>query len=60
MFHPTSWECWNKKHINVIGLVFYDEKWKMYVFAPGMDTIYSVSCMQDIIHFIGQLKPPET
>jgi hypothetical protein len=51
------WVCNNTKHDEVLGLIEYYEPWKQYVFSATDNTmIFSVSCLQDIIHFIGQLK----
>lgn len=48
--------CYNTKWGDELGCVEYDDGWKMYTFNPEPMIMLSVSCMQDIIHFIGQLK----
>lgn len=54
--HPV-WECVNIKHGDALGTVSFYDTWNQYVFSASDNTmIFSVSCMQDIIHFIGQLK----
>ncbi len=52
--HP-NYICWNNKNYDSLGVVEYGA-WKRYIFAPDMNTEFSVDCLQDIIHFIGQLK----
>jgi hypothetical protein len=53
----TIWLCRNHQDGVILGWVEHHKPWKQYVFAPRDGTmIFSVSCLQDIIHFIGQLK----
>ena len=51
-----SYECVNNRHGDILGKVTYEYSWKQYIFEPEPDTTFSVDCLQDIIHFIGQLK----
>jgi len=50
------YKCINNRAKDTLGTVDWDEAWRQWVFCPEKDTIYSVSCMADISHFIGQLK----
>lgn len=49
------YQCKNNKSGDNLGFVEYDRRWKLHTFNPSPHTVFSVSCMQDIIHFIGQL-----
>lgn len=50
-----SWECRNKKHGYLLGLVHWASAWKQYCYYPEADTMYSRDCLEDIIDFIKQL-----
>ena len=42
----------NTKNEDVLGYIYYEQKWNQYVFTSQPDIIFSVSCLQDIIDFI--------
>jgi hypothetical protein len=46
----------NKAHGDLLGEIKWEFGWRQYVFAPSMDTIFSVGCMEDIISFIAEIK----
>lgn len=51
------WEIKNNKSGTTLGYVQYYQQWKQYVFTQAdQGIIFSVDCLQDIIHFISQLK----
>ncbi len=50
-----SFWCRNNKSNAILGLVEYYIPWKRYVFEGRNDCVFDTSCLQDIIHFIGQL-----
>lgn len=52
-----AYVCFNKKSGEGLGLVLWQESWKQWVFQPNDELmlVFSVACLQDIIHFIGQL-----
>lgn len=41
-----------------LGTLKYYPNWRQYCFftEPGYETIWSVSCLNEVIHFIGVLK----
>jgi len=51
-----SYGCIENEHSCILGCIYYDNFLMVYVFYPEPDTTFSVDCLQDIIHFIGQLK----
>lgn len=52
----TTWECRNKKSQVVLGLVKWYGPWQQYCYFPVVQAVYSKGCLQDIAHFIGQLR----
>lgn len=50
------WECKNAKSGNVLGLVKWYGPWRQYCYFPVVQAVYSDGCLNDITHFIGQLK----
>ena len=51
----SVWDCRSIEHI-ILGQVKWYSHWRQYCFYPDADTIFHGGCMQDICHFIGQLK----
>ena len=51
-----TWECRNNKSGAVLGGVFFYRKWRKYCFVPETGSFFDETCLQDIIHFLGQLK----
>jgi hypothetical protein len=47
--------CYNKRSMDVLGMVFWYAAWRQYCFQPRAHTIYSAGCLQDVKDFIGQL-----
>ncbi len=52
---PTLWVCTNRAHGDSLGCVEWYRQWRRWVFTPNHNTVFSVDCLQDIIHFVGQL-----
>ncbi len=52
----ATWICSNNKTYDCLGVVAYYDRWKQWVFEGRPACVYSVSCLQDIIHFMGQLN----
>ncbi len=52
------WQCWNKHHSVLLGTVKWYGAWRQYCYFTRDDTevVYSIGCMNDICHFINQLK----
>lgn len=51
------WECYNSKHGDLLGDVFFFERWNQYVFAAdNAEIIFSAECLNDIKHFLEQLN----
>jgi hypothetical protein len=48
-------DCYNKRSMDVLGMVFWYAAWRQYCFYPRAKTIYSAGCLVDITNFIGQL-----
>ena len=63
-FVPTvlvdMWNCINRKSKSELGTVDWDKQEHRYVFEPAnmpeSALIFSADCLQDIAHFIKQLK----
>lgn len=51
------WQCWSNNNEVMLGRCEYYKLWNQWVFTPNRhwDCVFSVSCLRDIIHFIGQL-----
>ena len=50
-----SWECRNKKHGYLLGLIIWCSDWKQYCYHPERNRMYSRVCLEDIVAFIKQL-----
>lgn len=50
------WWCSNKKNGTLLGSVSIFEAWKQYCFFPFDETVLNATCLQDVIHFLGQLN----
>jgi hypothetical protein len=48
-------DCYNKRSMDVLGMVFWYAAWRQYCFQPRAHTIYSAGCLADITNFIGYL-----
>ena len=52
------WTVSNNKSGGTLGMISYYKPWKQFVFSAENEMdIFSISCLQDIIHFMSQLKP---
>lgn len=56
--HP-SYLIKNNKSKTELGVIVWYPQWRQYTFVTDKDAIWSVDCLQDVIHFIGQLKAQE-
>ena len=52
----SVWNCYNTKSGDMLGVVKWHPSWRQYCFFPVVDTLFNVGCMNDVIHFITQLK----
>ena len=50
------YECRNNSSNIVLGIVKWYGPWRQYCFFPSGDTIFNVSCLDDIKDFIHKLK----
>jgi len=53
--HPTYW-CCNNKTDSLLGRIFWHKDWTKYVFEMYEGTVFSQSCLFDVVHFIKQLS----
>lgn len=52
----SVWACCNNHSHAELGQIKWYGPWRQYCFFPEMDCVFNVSCMNDINHFIGQLR----
>jgi hypothetical protein len=52
----TNWICHNIKTAAKLGYVEYYKRWHRYVFEGVEGCVFDTSCLQDICHFMGQLR----
>ncbi len=50
-----QWEIINKRHGEYLGSIIWYDDWDQWC-LNSFESIYSVSCLKDVIHFINQLK----
>lgn len=50
------WVCCNIRTGGKLGEVKWYSAWRQYCFFPKGKTVFNISCLEDIRHFIGQLK----
>jgi hypothetical protein len=52
------WECRNNKSHNILGGVGFFPKWKQHVFftSPDYESIFNITCWEDVHHFLAQLE----
>lgn len=55
-----QWRCVNRKSQDLLCLVSYYPRWRQWVMEPNAGTVFSVDCLEDVIHFIGQLPTRST
>lgn len=46
------WSCRNNLSGKELGIVKWNSQWRQYCYYPTIQAVYSMSCMEDIIHFI--------
>mgnify|MGYP001615894587 CR=1 FL=1 len=49
------YNCCNNRSDDVLGQVRWYPMWKQYCYYPKEDTVYNVTCLNDINDFIGSL-----
>ena len=49
------YHCQSNKSDAVLGCCYHYEPWHQWIFEFNYKGGFSVSCLRDIIHFIGQL-----
>ncbi len=52
----SVWACFNTSSGTSLGLVQWYAPWRQYCFFPEPNRVFNIGCMDDINHFIGQLK----
>ena len=52
------WICRTNKENERLGHCEYFHPWKRWQFEPCVGTAFTPDCLQDIAHFMGQLKKP--
>lgn len=48
--------CLNNASEKMIAVVKWHSSFHGYSFFPEFDTVYSFGCLQDIVHFLNQLR----
>lgn len=51
----SVWWCRSKKNGGILGEVKWYGPWRQYCFFPEPDTVFNVTCHDDINNFIRQL-----
>jgi len=51
----SIWDVLSKNNKICLGWIKWHSSWRCYAFSPAKDTIFNVSCMQDIVNFINKL-----
>lgn len=54
----SDWICLCNRDNSILGGLEFYSRWKTWTFNPADVTRFSIDCLQDIIHFIGQLPKP--
>ena len=52
----TVWSCRNNTGGYELGIVKWYPQWRQYSFYPADGMVFNQTCMEDIIHFINQLR----
>jgi hypothetical protein len=52
----SRWQVCNNRSGDELGIIAWYGSWRQYCFEPSGPTVYSAGCLDDISHFIGQLK----
>ena len=53
--HPV-WNCRNRRSGDVLGQIFWHRPWRQYTIHPTPDAVFNSTCLDDISHFLEQLK----
>lgn len=54
-----EWVCMNTKKKEMLGTVEFYKNWRQWEFAPDELAVFSAGCLDDISHFMQQLKDPK-
>ena len=50
------WTCHNNRMNDELGEVEYNKQWRRWEFTADVHAAFSASCLDDISHFMKQLK----
>lgn len=50
------WGCFNRFNGFKLAEIKWYPRWRQYCFFPQFGTVFNISCLQDIEHFLEQLK----
>ena len=50
------WTCYNKRGKYPLGFCEFHDTWKEWEFCPEPNMGFTIECLNDIAHFIGQLN----
>ena len=51
-----GWILKNTKHGDILGRIFFYEKWNQYILDANSNCAFSADCLTDIAHFLVQLN----
>ena len=51
----SVWHCQNRGNDGLLGVVKWYGPWRQYCFFPEPDTVFNVTCHEDINDFMSQL-----
>ena len=51
----SIWVCVNHGN-ELLGEVHWYSSWRQYCYFPAETSVYSIGCLQDIVHFVEQLN----
>jgi hypothetical protein len=52
----STWSCRTNSGQLELGRTEWYYPWKQYCYSPTYQAVYSADCLDDISHFMGQLK----
>jgi len=52
----SVWHCRNQGSNDLLGEVKWYGPWRQYCFFPEMATVFNNTCLDDVNHFMSQLK----
>ena len=50
------WGCYNNHSNGYLGCVKWYSRWRQYCFNPAHDTVFNDTCLDDVSHFLKQLR----